>query len=187
MILPAVLIALAWAAWLRPSKALEQARTELTTAQAGRPQPMDFMAADAEAKKAREEADAIKKQNEEWTARWETIKHQRSVTSGERVLSIESVTRLLDRSGLRLLGESPQERNGSLPPEFDETVKRLSDKNPSFKAQLWKVDFVGQYRDVVLALGKLPEACPLAIPIELNMHPSSSGSAARRWSLVLWL
>jgi hypothetical protein len=187
MVLPAVLILLGWFGYMRPGKTLREVTAALSTAQASDPKPPDFAAAQNMLAKSRTDADEVKKQHEQWSERWTTIKHERSAASSERVVGVENVTWLLRRAGLRVKREVPSDQGGGrLPPELSAAIKRLAEKDQALQPKLWQIEFVGKYADVVKALGFLPEACPLAIPVRLDMR-GSTGSALRSWTLVLWI
>jgi hypothetical protein len=187
MLLPSLLVAIVWGLYLRPTAKLNTARTELQAATASEPKEVDFVMANNAATKSREELAAVTKEFDEWNARWQRVKSDRIGKSPNRIVGIENITRIFENSSLQIVREVSLDgtTNVKLPPELESQLKKLSEKGSTVKTEFWRIDFVGKYRDVAMALGRVAVMCPMAVPMSLSMHDDHNGYHV--WSLDLWL
>ena len=131
----------------------------------------------------------LAKQNRERDSQWRKLQEDRSSSSTVRIETIEDVTALLNRNGLKLLDEEPSEEAdaGKLPISLERVATLLKKDNAEVKTQLWRVRFEGCYEDVLHAIEELNETEPLAIPVHLQMGDAKITTPTRSWTLFLWI
>lgn len=52
---------------------------------------------------------------------------------------------------------------------------------------LWRMEFAGEFHDVLRALAELSESDADAIPVQLGMAEAMPKMSLRRWTLILWI
>jgi hypothetical protein len=68
-------------------------------------------------------------------------------------------------------------------------VVQLSQKLSAAAPELWRIESVGTYRDMLNALHDLRNASEFIVPLSIEMQPASSDDedSAQKWSLTVWI
>ena len=206
MLLPAVAIVLLYC-WLYSEQGkLLEARKGLEKAKASAvsPQTLDgararIAALDQEQAKVRSEKSALEK-------RWQAISSTRNRTAAERAAAFQRLSKLIWRGGLFTVEESSLEGSSAqIPASLDDMFRRLVatptgiPKAPGVPAEvapapavdstprLWKVRFLGRYRDVAAVLESLSEDGSPIIPVSITMSEAPLETDWRNWTLLVWM
>lgn len=190
LVAPPLLIGLFYL-WKLPQIQGNLAATEraLETARKAQPSPAQAAAARTALAQANREMATLDEATRASQQQWADLQLERSNDSQARIRAIEGLTLLLKRNQLQLIDAAPDEgaEAKKLPPALEQVAKALVTNQANSTVQLWNVQFVGRYEDLVRALEALAEEEPFAIPVHLKMEEAKLGTEVRRWTLVLWI
>lgn len=190
MLAPPVLIGLFYL-WKLPQIEGNRAAAEraLQAAQKEQPVAAQVAAAHTALAKANNEMAALDEATRASQEQWSELEGARSSGSQARIRAIEGLTLILKENNLQLIDASPEEGTDAkkLPPALEQVAKALGTNQSGGSVQLWNVQFVGRYEDLVRALEALADDEPFAIPVHLKMEEAKLGTDLRRWTLVLWI
>lgn len=190
LLAPPLLIALFYG-WRLPTiqRNYQAAEAALQAAQKAQPAAAQFAVARAALSQAGRHLATVEQAAHECRQQWSDLESERSNDSRTRIRAIEGLTLLLKANDLELIDATPEEGADAqkLPPALEQVAKALGGGQASSRVQLWNVQFVGRYEDLVRALGDLAEEEPFAIPVHLKMEEAKFGTNIRRWTLVLWI
>jgi hypothetical protein len=161
----------------------------LVAAQKARPTPAQLTAEHRRLAETSAQAAEIERKSAEWKVRWQKLQRSRGADSPLRIEAIEGITALLNHNRLQLIEGQPAETGDGarLPAALDRVATQLAEKNQRPKVQLWRLEFVGSYEDVVRALDEINDTQPLAIPVHLQMQEARLTTRLRHWTLFLWI
>jgi hypothetical protein len=175
-------------------QALEKARTTAVTSEAVVGGRGRVAALNQEQAKLRAERQLLE-------SRWNTLALNRNRTPTARAEAFQRLSKLIWQGGLFTLEEAPQEgSNSQISASLDDMFKRLSANNPagapgpaanatvSTQQRLWKVRFLGRYKDVRALLETLAkeEDSPI-IPVSITMSEAPLETDWRNWTLMVWM
>jgi hypothetical protein len=145
----------------------------------------------------------IRTERQKLELRWQALTQSRNRTPAARAEAFQRLSKLIWQGGLFTLEEAPLEGNPSIPVSLDDMFKRLAANNPTgavnapssaantvvnTQQRMWKVRFLGRYRDVTAMLESLSnETDSPIIPVSITMAEAPLETDWRSWTLLVWM
>ncbi|MCE9608292.1 MAG: hypothetical protein K8U03_25685 [Planctomycetia bacterium] len=188
MLLPALLVIGGYVLGYSRDSELKAASKSLEALRPSAVSPMDVVAEKLKLENSQEKLDGVKKEKTEWDARWKSLGAMQITEPQLRTNALRQISKMLWDRGLYPFEESAATNSGDLPPSFQEALNRLNKDNTSpGTTRLWKIRFYGRYADVLETLESLRDSGSSVIPVALSMSETSSETAWRSWTLLLWI
>jgi len=203
-ILPAILIiaVYGWILSSNPRDALKTAKKEYETAMKNQPSLGSLTEQEVKLDSLRKKKQVITSETKQLRDTVEGMK-DRWLQSHNSTETIAQLTDLLNRNGLVLIDEGPEEGGakltGRLSTMMNQVANSVSNKSQQSPmiipmqsqtnrgATLWKVRFIGRYIDVIAALHEISESDTLIIPVSISMEEVSGEGTVRSWTLYVWV
>lgn len=205
MLLPAVAIVLLYI-WLYSEQGnMFIARRELEKARAGAATPAQLAAARTRLAGLQQDQVKVKAERKALDDRWTALGTTRNLSPAARAEAFQRLSRTIWKGGLFTVEEAPLEGNNTqIPASLDEMFKRLANNNPtggnapagnaaagnvaiSSQQRLWKVRFLGRYKDVRAMLETLATEDTPIIPVSISMSQAPLETDWRNWTLLVWM
>lgn len=186
MILPALVIVMAYGLFFLRGKANELKRTNDALAKAKAPSLAETAAKRVEAVKLTEETQVLQAKLAAVQKKWgyETVFCAMGTQRHDRV---EKLTNLLKKYHLTSMEDAEAEsKDAKVSVPLESMMQKIAQQAPAQKPQLRRIRFYGRFADVHDALDELAKGPVLAIPVGLGMKTTSSADL-REWTLLVWL
>jgi hypothetical protein len=114
----------------------------------------------------------------------------RWTTSSGRLNAVAQIDSVFKAHALYILSTSPQPNTAIstvAPQSLQDFAGAVARDGHAPVPEIWKIELVGSYGDVLNALDELHRSNLFIIPLGLSMAPLDDQSGYRRWSLWLWV
>jgi hypothetical protein len=108
----------------------------------------------------------------------------------ERLDALGAIASVFEAHSLVLIDSSQQpdaDGHSVVPRPFQEYAKTLEREAHYAAPQVWRVEAVGSYVDVLAALQELGRRNSFIVPLAISMQTLPDDATRRRWSLWLWV
>lgn len=170
---------------------LVKARSAAAKATQGQPSDAQLTSILLKARDAEEVLDSVRKHHDALQGKWRELTGPWA-HSGDPHDRLARLLELLKRNRVHLVNHVPADAakdsgKASVSPAVAKLAKQIADKGSQRAPQLWRMQLIGTYANVLHSLQELSSGEALAVPVALSMKQPETLGSAREWYILVWI